>query len=342
MRLLTKNKRGKSDKETLVNVFSKIRLPRKWLELAPEKKVEHSLFKCETCLNDSQLKQALGLFLITTPKFKTIAMEKGILLKPSIRKEVDVEIKKLVPAALLEKHHTKIRLAMKTDVAEQFRLTAVETAFGGKQSLRSRNNIRMCRYFENQQDAQERTFKQLEDIREGKRRPKNHIGNLQSYQWRSQECLDYVNNLYPGSYINFSELAREFGLKDIGDYQSDNKNQVVKKFLQENNVDLDQFVIHRNQQTQHNVRRKKRKLTFDSNVSLSMLLSNEQVKRELICQIRDGKYNMGELIVPCIFKKCYVSNNGNLCWKEFAVEGRKITFIPYVESYWKTINTFIT
>ena len=32
---------------------------------------------------------------------------------------------------------------------------------------------------------------------------------------------------------------------------------------------------------------------------------------------------MGELIVPCIFKKCYGSNNGILCWKEFAVEGRK-------------------
>ena len=32
---------------------------------------------------------------------------------------------------------------------------------------------------------------------------------------------------------------------------------------------------------------------------------------------------MGELIVPYIFKRCFVSNNGNLCWKEFAVEGRK-------------------
>ena len=181
----------------------------------------------------------------------------------------------------------------------------------------------MFRYFENQEDAQERMLKQLEDIREGKRRPNNHTGNLQRYEWRSEDCLNYVNNLNPSSYINFSELAREFGLKDIGDYQSDNKNQVVKKFLQENNVDLDQFVQHRNQQTQHNVCGKNRKLTFDSNVSLPMLPSNEQVERELICQIRDGKYTMGELIVPCVFRKCYVSNNGNLCWKEFAVEGRK-------------------
>ena len=32
---------------------------------------------------------------------------------------------------------------------------------------------------------------------------------------------------------------------------------------------------------------------------------------------------MGELIVPCVFNKCFVSNNGNLGWKEFVVEGRK-------------------
>ena len=230
-------------------------------------------------------------------------MEKGILFQPSIRK-VDVEITELVHAALLEQHDTKVRLAMKTDVEEQFRLTSVETAFGGKQSLRSRNSIRMFRYFENQQDAQERTLKQPEDIREGKSCPNNHRGNLQNYEWRSQDCLNYVNNLHPGSHVNFSELARDFGLKDTADYQSDNKTQVVKKFLQENNVDLEQFFQHRNQQPQHNVRRKKRKLTFDSKVSLPMLPTNEQVKRELICQIREGKYSIGELIVPCIFKKC--------------------------------------
>ena len=136
MRLLTKNKRGKTDKQTLVNVFSK----KEWLQLAPEKKAEDSLFKCDGCLGDSRLKYALGLFMITTPQFKAMAMEKGILFQPSIRK-VDVEITELVPAALLEQHDTKVKLAMKTDVEEQFRLTAVENAFGGKQSLRSRNNI---------------------------------------------------------------------------------------------------------------------------------------------------------------------------------------------------------
>ena len=48
--------------------------------------------------------------MITTRQFKAIAMEKGILFQPSIRK-VDVEITELVPAALLEQHYTKVRLA---------------------------------------------------------------------------------------------------------------------------------------------------------------------------------------------------------------------------------------
>ena len=153
-------------------------------------------------MNDSELKHGLGLFLISTPQFKTIAMEKGILFKPSIVKDVEMQMKELVPTSLLEKYDTNVRLAMKIDVEEQFRLTAVETAFGGKQSLRSRQNIRMFRCFENQQDAEERTLKQLENIREGKRCANNHAGNLQSYEWRSQDCLDYVTNLLPGSHIN--------------------------------------------------------------------------------------------------------------------------------------------
>ena len=62
-------------------------------------------------------------------------MEKGILFKPSIVKDVEMQMKELVPASLLEKYDTNARPAMKTDVEEQFRQTAVETAFGGKQSL---------------------------------------------------------------------------------------------------------------------------------------------------------------------------------------------------------------
>ena len=62
-------------------------------------------------LNDSQLKHALGSFLITTPHFKTLAMEKEIHFKPSIGKEVDDE--------LLEKHGANVSLALKT-VGEKF------------------------------------------------------------------------------------------------------------------------------------------------------------------------------------------------------------------------------
>ena len=69
-------------------------------------------------------------------------MEKGILFKPSIVKDVEMQMKELVPASLLEKYDN-VRLAMKTDVEEQFRLTVVETAFGGKPSLRSRQ-IYVC------------------------------------------------------------------------------------------------------------------------------------------------------------------------------------------------------
>ena len=59
------------------------------------------------------------------------------------------------------------------------------------------------------------------------------MGSLDEYEWRSQECWEYVNELEDNAVINFSELARMFGLKDSGAKGKDNKHQVVKQFLVE-------------------------------------------------------------------------------------------------------------
>ena len=70
------------DKDIVLHEFSN----RKWNELLPEKKSEHQLFNCNGCLNDTELKQTLGLFLITA-KFKKLAMERGISKTKSLQQQ---------------------------------------------------------------------------------------------------------------------------------------------------------------------------------------------------------------------------------------------------------------
>lgn len=38
------------------------------------------------------------------------------------------------------------------------------------------------------------------------------MGNLESYDWKKDECLEDVENLAEGSTLNFSDLARRYGL----------------------------------------------------------------------------------------------------------------------------------
>ena len=71
----------------------------------------------------------------------------------------------------------------------------------------------------------------------------------------------YVNRLCDGAFLNFSHLARKFGLKEIGCKQKDNKGQILKEFLIKNGLDIEKFDYHAKlPENDVNIRRKKLKL----------------------------------------------------------------------------------
>ena len=80
----------------------------------------------------------------------------------------------------------------------------------------------MTEYFETSEQCEERTFKDMEKIESGKKRKKYHVA-LHILPWNEEECLEMVR-LYPeGNRINFSELARYYGVKN-------NNNEFLKKW----------------------------------------------------------------------------------------------------------------
>ena len=182
----------------------------------------------------------------------------------------------------------------------------------------------MVQQFETISDATKRTRNNKEDIAAGRKRRRNPLGNIAKYEWQSEECLSYVNNLEDGALLNFSELARTFGLKDNDAFGKDNKNQVVKQFLVNNGIDVGRFSYHKKLvDDQFHVRRKKLKLNNnDGDVSVPTDPCLDDIKRNLHQDILDGKYEMGELIVPIKFWKSITVEN-KLVYKPFEVEGRK-------------------
>ena len=143
--------------------------------------------------------------------------------------------------------------------------------------------------------------------------------NLSS-KWNSEACLDYVNGLCEGTFLNFSYLAREFGLKENDCKRKDNKGQIVKEFLMASRVDIEKFDYHAKlPENGVNIRRKKLKLYNSNRVSVPMDPTTENIKKYLLLDVQEGKYSFGELIVPIKFKRISVSKDGNLTEDYFYV-----------------------
>ena len=179
--------------------------------------------------------------------------------------------------------------------------TSVIRTFGGDVSLSNLNQHRKVQQFESKSNAKKRTLENKRDIEAGMKRAHNSVGNVYRYEWQYAECLYYVDNLEDGTTLNFSELARKFGLKDKDSYAKGNESQIVKQFLIENSVDIDEkFRYHKKLgPDQVNVRRQIKRLSDGNCIPTDPC--NDVVKRTLYDDINDGKYEMGELIVPMKF-----------------------------------------
>ena len=75
----------------------------------------------------------------------------------------------------------------------------------------------MTEYFETSEQCKECTYKDMEIL-----------------PWNEAECLEMVRAYHEGNKINFSELARHYGVKNNNNEFPKNGGQIVKMFLQEN------------------------------------------------------------------------------------------------------------
>ena len=81
--------------------------------------------------------------------------------------------------------------------------------------------------------------KEKEERRNNKQSQFDHVDDTS--KWYLKECIEYVSNLPDGSYLNFSDLARKYGIKnENGDFLK-NEGQIIQNVLEENNIDMTKF-----------------------------------------------------------------------------------------------------
>ena len=235
-------------------------------------------------------------------------------------------VEERVPKYLLNVYDEAIASKSVKDATKSKRETSVTRVYGGGCSIRRLNEHRLVDGFESKKDAEIRTLNDKFQISSGLKRRHKPVGDLEKLAdtWRSKECLDYVNGLPDGESINFSMLARKFGLKDVNCKQKDNKGQIVKEFLKSKGVDVGKFSYHAKMNEEGvNIRRKKKRLDNFNRISVPMDPTPQQVTADLILKVEEGKYTLGELVVPIKFKKIVVTKDGHVKEEEFTLCGRK-------------------
>ena len=177
----------------------------------------------------------------------------------------------------------------------------------------------MSESFESFANAKERTLTENEKISSGKKKIKDHVGNKYG-EWDAEQCLQEVKSYEAGKSINFTHLARKYNIKDNNGNTPGNAGQMVKKFLENNFIDIQKF-SYQGQENSMIIRKKKRKLA--DCVSIPTEMTNKKLKVELKKLIDNGKYSIGELITPQKYEKLIIKEDGTTEVEEIEIKGRK-------------------
>lgn len=123
--------------------------------------------------------------------------------------------------------------------------------------------------------------------------------------------------------INYSDLARTYGVTKLGPDYDPNAGATVKEFLLDHNIDVLKFKQHRHTDVPPKPRRKIIR-TGGSETMMPLPPANDQLRKEIKMKIESGEYVLGELIVPRKYTKFVVKEDGTLKPECFTVSGRKI------------------
>ena len=135
--------------------------------------------------------------------------------------------------------------------------TLYSRLYGTTKSLKQRQNERLCQSFEPFPEAKRRVEETKRKILIGQKRKKDHVGNLNNYNFDKENCFEEVNAYSNDADINFTDLGKRFHLEDVNKKFPNNAGQIVKKFLTEMNCDLSRFTKLQN--SVERIRRSKRK-----------------------------------------------------------------------------------
>ena len=181
--------------------------------------------------------------------------------------------------------------------------------YGTRISLKSQGDQRLAECFESYEDTMKHESSK-------KRRPCRPIEKM---NFNKVGLLHEVESYNDTVAINYSDLARKYNVLNSKGKPAKNGGQIIKEYLKEQNICLNQFHYngkgrHSNNSEMKQIRKRKLKITGGYSIPCDEAIS--KTKQKLREDIESGKYSLGEPIVPKEYKK--------LTEESFTIYGRQI------------------
>ena len=188
--------------------------------------------------------------------------------------------------------------------------------YGTPTSLKSQGDQRLAECFESYEDT-------MKHERSKKRRP---CGPIEKMNFKKVGLLPEVESYNDTTTINYSDLARKYNVLNSKGKPVKNGGQIIKEYLKEHNICLNQFHYNGKGRHSNNSETKqicKRKLKITGGYSIPCDKTIAKTKQKLREDIEFGNYSLGEPIVPKEYKKLTIKNN-KVNEESFTIYGRKI------------------
>ena len=173
--------------------------------------------------------------------------------------------------------------------------------------------------------------KNKEKIKAGIKKPKDHVGHLDSYDIDRPGLIAEAKTWDESTDVKWKPLAERYvkRLKVDEGSQTEikvtpsNGGQIVQKVLQDAETagELDLMYKSKGKEQKVIVRRSMKKLKH--NVSTPKEKKSVKVRAQMMREVQDGVIDLGEPIVKRKYSKYYIGKDGKIKHKEFFIEARK-------------------
>ena len=326
----------------------------KWDSLSHREKLYHTVYDCLRCENSKLINYSVlhksatdtteNIVKLSTELAQEIDNKNSTgvntilnVLEPIFQKEFQTNLKSVVSERynLTEKlpseQKRKLKIQQQRENTNEINKiitnndNEVQNFLASGKSYSQLDRDRMSTFFEATESARARSVLASRRIKEGSRKARKHVGNMDNYSFDRDAFLKYIRKLPRGSRVVWRYLAFKFHVRNKNGLIPKNAGQVLQTFAGENGVHTDQFnqcqrVSGRD--FAQRVRRSKRKIY--KYVSIPTPRPARKLREEVKQKLDTNDIYIGEKIAPKTFRANKIDTSGTLTDISYNVHGRMI------------------